>query len=143
MIAAAQVETTFHQEYGRILASLISQLGDFALAEDALQDALVAALERWETDGLPRSPGAWLMMVARGRAIDRLRHDAKLEYNQVLLESLAAQGTEHLGGDAWAIRHPLERQLGDLTVRDCMQLVHRSLPPSATQAHREVCARMR
>ena len=60
MTAAAQIETTFREEHGRVLAALISQLGDFTLAEDALQDALVNALERWEIDGVPRNPGAWL-----------------------------------------------------------------------------------
>jgi RNA polymerase sigma-70 factor, ECF subfamily len=76
MTAAAQIETTFREEHGRILAALISQLGDFTLAEDALQDALVNALERWEVDGVPRNPGAWLMTVAKRRAIDRLRRVA-------------------------------------------------------------------
>jgi RNA polymerase sigma-70 factor (ECF subfamily) len=46
MTAVAQIETTFREEHGRVLAALISQLGDFTLAEDALQDALVNALER-------------------------------------------------------------------------------------------------
>src|SRR5690242_16387388 len=74
MTAAAQIEATFREEHGRVLAALISQLGDFPLAEDALQDALVNALERWELDGVPRNPGAWLLTVARRRAVDRLRH---------------------------------------------------------------------
>ena len=68
MTAAEQIETTFREEHGRILAALISQFGDFTLAEDALQDALVNALERWEIDGVPRNPGAWLLTVARRRA---------------------------------------------------------------------------
>jgi len=67
--AASQFETTFREEHGRVLAALISQLGDFTLAEDALQDALVEALTRWSTSGLPRNPGAWLTTVARRRAI--------------------------------------------------------------------------
>lgn len=54
MTAAAQIKTTFRAEHGRVLATLISQLGDFTLAEDALQDAL----ERWEIDGIPPNPGA-------------------------------------------------------------------------------------
>ena len=70
---AAQIEATFREEHGRILAALISQLGDFPLAEDALQDSLVIALEGWQADGIPRNPGAWLLTVARRRAIDRLR----------------------------------------------------------------------
>ncbi len=86
MTAAAQIETTFREEHGRVLAALISQLGDFTLAEDALQDALVNALERWEIDGVPRSPGAWLLTVARRRAIDRLRRAAALERTAVSLD---------------------------------------------------------
>ncbi len=91
MTTAAQIETTFREEHGRILAALISQLGDFTLAEDALQDALVNALERWETDGVPRNPGAWLLTVARRRAIDRLRRAATLERKAVILDSLSTQ----------------------------------------------------
>jgi len=89
MTAATQIETTFREEHGRVLAALISQLGDFTLAEDALQDALVTALERWESDGVPRSPGAWLMTVAKRRAIDRLRRVATLERKAVSLDSPA------------------------------------------------------
>jgi RNA polymerase sigma-70 factor (ECF subfamily) len=91
MTVAAQIETTFRQEHGRVLAALISQFGDFTLAEDALQDALVVALERWEIDGVPRNPGAWLMTVAKRRAIDRLRRSVTMERNAPLLASLAAQ----------------------------------------------------
>src|SRR5258707_10917480 len=91
MTAATQIETTFREEHGRVLATLISQLGDFTLAEDALQDALVNALERWEVDGIPRNPGAWLMTVAKRRAIDRLRRGATLERNAVSVESAATQ----------------------------------------------------
>src|SRR5438034_9814917 len=85
------IEKTFREEHGHVLAALISQLGDFTLAEDALQDALVNALERWETDGVPRNPGAWLMTVARRRGIDRLRRADTLEHNADILDSLATQ----------------------------------------------------
>lgn len=90
MTAAVQIEAAFREEHGRVLAALISQLGDFELAEDALQDALVHALEQWEIDGLPRNPGAWLLTVARRRAIDRLRRNSRLEHNPVILDSLVA-----------------------------------------------------
>jgi RNA polymerase sigma-70 factor (ECF subfamily) len=63
-------------EAGLVLASLIATLGDFDLAEDALQDAVTAALERWPRDGVPQRPAAWLTVAARRRAIDRLRHRA-------------------------------------------------------------------
>src|SRR5512135_3346116 len=90
-LTAAKIEATFREEHGRILAALISQLGDFSLAEDALQDALVEALERWEADGIPRNPGAWLTTVARRRAIDRLRRAATEEHKTATVDSLEAQ----------------------------------------------------
>lgn len=94
MTAVAQIEATFREEHGRVLAALISQLGDFTLAEDALQDALVNALERWEKDGVPRNPGAWLTAVAKRRAIDRLRRASTQERNVVILDALAADEEE-------------------------------------------------
>jgi RNA polymerase sigma-70 factor (ECF subfamily) len=90
MTATEQIERTFREEHGRVLAALISQIGDFELAEDALQDALVNALERWEIDGIPRNPGAWLLTVAKRRAIDRLRRAAKFDTNTDMLDSLPA-----------------------------------------------------
>jgi RNA polymerase sigma-70 factor (ECF subfamily) len=91
MTAEDQIERTFREEYGRVLAALISQLGDFNLAEDALQDALVNALERWKIDGVPRNPGAWLMTVARRRAIDEIRRAARQERKAAMLDPIATQ----------------------------------------------------
>ena len=88
MTAKAQIELTFREEHGRVLAALISQLGDFELAEDALQDALINALERWETDGVPRNPGAWLLTVAKRRAIDRIRRAATFEHKMDVIAAL-------------------------------------------------------
>src|SRR5512140_662489 len=90
MTIESQIEKTFREEHGRVLAALISQCEDFTLAEDALQDALVNALERWRIDGVPLNPGAWMLTVATRRLIDRLRRAAKFEQNDVLLDSLAA-----------------------------------------------------
>src|SRR5437764_9166692 len=67
------VEQVFREERARVLASLARALRDFELAEDALQDAFAAALERWPQTGTPDSPAAWLLAVARNRAIDKLR----------------------------------------------------------------------
>jgi RNA polymerase sigma-70 factor, ECF subfamily len=67
------VEQVFRREHGRIIASLIRACGDFDLAEDALQDAFVQALDRWSNTGVPDNPAAWLTTAARARAIDRLR----------------------------------------------------------------------
>ncbi len=90
MTTESQIEKTFREEHGRVLAALISQLEDFELAEDALQDALVNALERWETNGVPRNPGAWLLTVAKRRAIDRIRRASTQErtVEMIALESL-------------------------------------------------------
>jgi len=73
----AAMAAVFDRERGRILASLIRACGDFDLAEDALQDALGSALERWPADGMPDNPGAWLTTTARRKAIDRIRRDQR------------------------------------------------------------------
>src|SRR5512138_2283743 len=90
MTTESQIERTFREEHGRVLAALISQIGDFELAEDALQDALVNALERWKVEGVPRNPGAWLTTVAKRRAIDRLRR-SKFEDNSAPIPASLAQ----------------------------------------------------
>jgi RNA polymerase sigma-70 factor (ECF subfamily) len=72
--AARTFDAIFRAESGPVLATLIRLLGDFQLAEDALQDACTTALEAWRTEGLPASPGAWLTTTARRKALDRLRH---------------------------------------------------------------------
>jgi RNA polymerase sigma-70 factor, ECF subfamily len=71
-----------------VLASLIGVLGDFDLAEDALQDAATIALERWPVTGAPERPGAWLLTTARNRAIDRIRRDRTLRAKTELLAAL-------------------------------------------------------
>ena len=71
-----------------MLASLIGVLGDFDLAEDALQDAVAIALERWPVTGAPERPGAWLLTTARNRAIDRIRRDRTLRAKTELLAAL-------------------------------------------------------
>jgi RNA polymerase sigma-70 factor, ECF subfamily len=83
-----QIARTFEHEAGRVLAALAAKLHDLELAEDALQDALVIALERWPLDGVPRNPGAWIATTARNRAIDRLRRDNTLERKKAILKTL-------------------------------------------------------
>ncbi|MCC7450099.1 MAG: RNA polymerase sigma factor [Anaerolineae bacterium] len=100
MTAAAHIEATFRAEHGRVLAALISQLGDFALAEDALQDALVNALERWSIDGVPRNPAAWLTTVARRRAVDRLRRASTDERYAAVEDTYTADAEEEYEVDA-------------------------------------------
>ncbi len=73
MATKEAIESVFHAEGGRVLAALIGSVADFEIAEEALQDACVRALERWTVEGIPARPSAWLTTVARRRAIDLLR----------------------------------------------------------------------
>ena len=77
--ARPAIETVIRLESARLIAGLARYTGDIGLAEDLAQDAVVAALEQWPADGVPRSPGAWLMTVAKRRAIDLFRRNAELE----------------------------------------------------------------
>src|SRR5947209_17531893 len=76
--AVAAVARAFREERAAVLATLIRHVGDFQLAEDAVQDAFASAIASWPRDGVPESPGAWLTVTARRRAIDRLRRDRSL-----------------------------------------------------------------
>ena len=70
-----EIEKIFRDEAGRALATLIRLVGDFDLAQDALQDAFAVALERWPATELPSNPRAWLVNVGRNKAIDRVRRN--------------------------------------------------------------------
>ncbi len=72
------IDPIFREEHGRVLSILIGLLGDFDLAEDALQEAFLTALTRWPRDGTPANPVAWMVTVARRKAIDRLRREKAL-----------------------------------------------------------------
>jgi RNA polymerase sigma-70 factor (ECF subfamily) len=69
------VARAFRDEWGRVVAALIRQFGDWDLAEECAADAFASAVRRWERDGVPELPGAWLIAVARNRAIDVLRRE--------------------------------------------------------------------
>ncbi|MBO0708748.1 MAG: RNA polymerase sigma factor [Candidatus Dormibacteraeota bacterium] len=73
---AAAVERAYRAQWAGVVAHLIRVTGDWDLAEDCAQDAFARALERWDRDGIPRNPGAWLRTTARHRALDRLRRAA-------------------------------------------------------------------
>lgn len=75
--AVAAVERAARDAYGRLVAILASRSGDIAGAEDALSDALLAALQRWPEQGIPANPVGWLVTAARNHAIDRYRRDGR------------------------------------------------------------------
>jgi RNA polymerase sigma-70 factor (ECF subfamily) len=89
----AAIARAFKEEGPAILATLIRQIGDFSLAEDALQDAFAAAVATWPRDGVPASPGAWITTTARRKAIDRLRRERGLADRIERLAALAARET--------------------------------------------------
>lgn len=73
------VDAVYRSDWGRIVATLIRQFGDFELAEDAAQDAFTAAVDQWRTEGVPDSPRAWIIQTAKHKAIDRLRRQTRLK----------------------------------------------------------------
>ncbi len=88
------VEETIRVEGGRVLATLIRLTGDIGLAEDALQEAAVVALEKWTGDGLPENPAAWLTTVARNKALDLLRREARREGKESEAQMTMLAGAE-------------------------------------------------
>ena len=78
-LPAAEIERVFRAEYGRAVAVLVRVFGDIDIAEEAVQDAFTAAVQRWPSAGLPPSPAGWIITTARNRAIDRLRREASRE----------------------------------------------------------------
>lgn len=85
------VTTVFREEASRVVAAIMRSVGDFDLAEEATQDALLEALEHWPREGIPRRPGAWLVTVARRRAIDRIRRSSALEQRLPLIPTEAVK----------------------------------------------------
>jgi RNA polymerase sigma-70 factor, ECF subfamily len=94
-VTARTIEEVYRSESRRVLATLIRVLGDFALAEDALQEAFVAAVEQWPTRGVPRNPAAWLVSVGRFKGIDTIRRRARFDSSIAeIAAALETDGTE-------------------------------------------------
>lgn len=86
MTSTAFIEKLYREESGRILPTLIRVLGDFTVAEDALQEAFQAAVEQWPREGTPPVPRAWIIQTAKYRAIDRMRHAQRFREKTAILE---------------------------------------------------------
>ena len=94
--ARALVERVFREESGQAVATLIRVIGDFDLAEEAVQEAFLVAVERWPSAGVPDRPGAWIITTARNKAIDRLRRERGLAERRATLALLeAARGQDN------------------------------------------------
>ncbi len=128
------VDAVYRAESRRVLATLIRLLGDFDLAEEALHDAVRAALEQWPRDGVPAKPRAWLVSTGRFKAIDSMRRRARMEASLAeLADRLDAQtsGEEERGNEA----------VEDDRLRLIFTCCHPALAPDAQVAMtlREVC----
>ena len=88
------IEQVYREESGRILATLIRLLGDFDLAEEAVQEAFSAALEHWPREGTPKNPRAWLVSAGRNKAVDLLRRRVRFEAKRDELARLSALAEE-------------------------------------------------
>jgi RNA polymerase sigma-70 factor (ECF subfamily) len=85
------LDQLYRDEFGRILASLIHLIGDFDLAEDAVQEAFALAVERWPRDGVPHNPRAWIIGTARHKAIDKIRRAARFSERREELTRMIEQ----------------------------------------------------
>ena len=93
---SADIERAFREERAAVLATLIRHVGDFQLAEDAVQDAFAAAVATWPQNGVPDNPGAWLSVTARRRAIDRIRREqASTDRTERVAELQRLDAQEH------------------------------------------------
>ena len=156
-ISTAKIERVFREEYGRAVAVLVRVFGDIATAEEAVQDAFAAAVERWPAAGIPPSPAGWIITTARNRAIDRFRREALRQdrHAQAVLLHSASEPVEEEDAVAddrlrlmFTCCHPALapaarvaltlRLLGGLTTEE---IARAFLVPDATMAQRLVRAK--
>jgi RNA polymerase sigma-70 factor, ECF subfamily len=161
----ANIEQVFREEYGRIIATLIRISGSFDLAEEALQEAFIVAVSKWELEGPPDNPGAWLTTVAHRKLLDALRRDrtrtdkqAELTYETTrlqpyvepeLFEDVVEYSDDRLRLIFTCCHPSLTREaqvaltlrtLGGLTTTE---IAHAFLVPEATLAQRLVRAKQK
>jgi RNA polymerase sigma-70 factor (ECF subfamily) len=132
--ARAAADAVYRSDSRRVLATLIRLLGDFDLAEEALQDAFAAALERWPREGVPANPRAWLVTAGRFKTIDAIRRRARFDRSQAVL-------AERLEAEAPAILEHDDDGVEDDRLRLIFTCCHPALPSDAQVALtlREVC----
>jgi RNA polymerase sigma-70 factor, ECF subfamily len=126
---ADQIGLLFRDEGGRVLATLIRLLGDFELAEDAMQDAFAAALMQWPSEGIPANPRAWLVNVGRHKAIDRLRRHIRFLAKREQIE--AEQMSEGRIGEWIPEEEAAEGALQDDVLRLIFTCCHPALAEEA------------
>jgi RNA polymerase sigma-70 factor (ECF subfamily) len=128
------LDAIYRKEARAVFATLVRLLGDFDLAEDALQDAFKAALEQWSEQGVPSNPRAWLVSTGRFKAIDRLRRQSRFDWLQVdQLRQMEADTTD--------LSKQIDKEIEDDVLRLIFTCCHPALPPETRTAMtlREVC----
>jgi len=130
----SKLDAVYRADSGRILATLIRLLGDFELAEDAMQDAFSVALQRWTNEGIPEHPRAWLISVGKFKAIDAMRRRARLDASQQTI-------ADTLHGREPEVVATFDGELPDDRLKLIFTCCHPSLAPDARTALtlREVC----
>jgi len=129
------IEATFRSERARLIAGLARVVRNVDLAEELAQDALVVALAEWPRRGVPANPGAWLMAVAKRRAIDALRRDKMLRRkHEEIVRELDGAPDETPGGAAEAIAAAMDDDLGDELLGLIFTACHPMLSPEARAA---------
>jgi RNA polymerase sigma-70 factor, ECF subfamily len=112
------VHTVFRMESARLIAGLTRLVRDVAVAEELAQDALIAALEHWPTEGVPDNPGAWLMATAKRRGIDELRRNKRVSRkHEELGYDLEADALAEREGRLRGIEEKLDDRVGDDLLR--------------------------
>jgi RNA polymerase sigma-70 factor (ECF subfamily) len=122
-VSREEIERVFRQEYGRAVSVLVGACGSIDAAEEAVQDAFAAAVERWPSTGLPPSPAGWIITTARNRAIDRFRREATREHRHAEAARLPS-----------AEPAPEEGPVPDDRLRLILTCCHPALAPSAQVA---------
>ena len=125
------INAVWRIESARIIAGIARMVRDVGLAEDLAQDALVAALEQWPESGVPDNPGAWLMAVAKRRAIDQLRRRTRLDRTEA---KLAIEVEAHLEAAAPDPDSALDDDIGDDMLRLMFTACHPLLSTEARVA---------
>jgi len=130
----AEIARVFRHEYGRAVAVLTRTFGNIDIAEDAVQDAFAAAVQRWPSAGVPPSPAGWIITTARRRAIDRLRREAAREDKQAQAALVAAARSG--GARAWAAEEQFlaERAGRDEVDDDTLRLIFTCCHPALARS---------
>jgi RNA polymerase sigma-70 factor (ECF subfamily) len=123
-VDVSDVERVFRSESGRAVATLVRSFGDIDVAEEAVQDAFVTALERWPSAGVPPSPAGWIITTARNRGIDRLRRESSREHRHT-------EATRMLTPDDGDADLPDATTLADDQLRLIFTCCHPALAPEA------------